>query len=309
MLYLKCLALVILSMFASLDAIDIRKDFEELERRFIELRFEVKKAKVGDVELAYYMRGQGKPLIMIMGFKGTMGMWDPGLLEQLEKHYQLILFDNRGVGLSSDTPENHTTISQMAEDTYGLIKTLNYNQVYVLGWSMGVRIAEELTLRHPEVVEKVILCAPDAALSQQTPMTKQLSEFRQPHTSVEEELALIFPTNPQGKQAADAYYNRLKRGVIEGTIPFDIKISQEAIQRQTRSRLIWDAQATFKALATIKQPVLVAGGIDDRLVTAHDARLTANQIPFAWMAFFEGGHAFLFQSIERFSDLVFVFLD
>ncbi len=63
---------------------------------------EVKKEKVGDSDIAYYVRGQGEPLVMVMGFRGTMAIWDPALLEQLEKRFTLILFDNRGVGFSTD---------------------------------------------------------------------------------------------------------------------------------------------------------------------------------------------------------------
>src|SRR5476651_2910915 len=81
-----------------------------------QFKAEVKTIDVGDIKIAYYIRGEGDPLIMINGFISTMSLWDPALLDELAKHHQLILFDNRGVGLSTDTKENHTTISQMADD-------------------------------------------------------------------------------------------------------------------------------------------------------------------------------------------------
>jgi pimeloyl-ACP methyl ester carboxylesterase len=55
----------------------------------------MKRVKVGEIELAYYTRGSGKPLVFIMGFRGTMGQWDPAPLHELEKHYTLILFDKQ----------------------------------------------------------------------------------------------------------------------------------------------------------------------------------------------------------------------
>ena len=112
----------------------------------------VQYAQVGDVKLAYYMRGQGKPLLMINGFISTMSLWDPLLVEDLAKHHQLIFFDNRGVGLSTDTPENKTTIPQMADDTAGLIKALGLQKPDILGWSMGARLAQQLLIRHPALV-------------------------------------------------------------------------------------------------------------------------------------------------------------
>src|SRR5580692_1475931 len=124
-----------------------------------QFKAEVKTVNVGDIKMAYYIRGQGKPLVMINGFISTMSLWDPALLDELAKHHQLILFDNRGVGLSTDTKDNKTTISQMADDVAGLIKNLGYEKVDILAWSMGARIGQQLLIRHPDVVEKAILCS------------------------------------------------------------------------------------------------------------------------------------------------------
>jgi pimeloyl-ACP methyl ester carboxylesterase len=49
----------------------------------------------------------------------TMSLWGPALIEQLAGQHQLLLFDNRGAGLSSDTAQNNTTIPQMADDGAG----------------------------------------------------------------------------------------------------------------------------------------------------------------------------------------------
>jgi pimeloyl-ACP methyl ester carboxylesterase len=77
---------------------------------------EIKYAEVNGVKLAYYLRGTGKPLVMINGFLSSMSLLDPALLEDLEKTHTLVLFDNRGVGLSTDTVENNTTVPQMSAD-------------------------------------------------------------------------------------------------------------------------------------------------------------------------------------------------
>jgi pimeloyl-ACP methyl ester carboxylesterase len=109
---------------------------------YAQFKPEVKHAQVNGVKLAYYTRGQGEPLMMINGFISTMSLWDPALLDELSKNNTLVLFDNRGVGLSSDTKENNTTIPQMADDAAGLAKVLGYKKVNILGWSMGARIAQ-----------------------------------------------------------------------------------------------------------------------------------------------------------------------
>src|SRR5580704_2020053 len=96
---------------------------------YAQFKAEVKTMNVGDIKMAYYIRGQGNPLVMINGFISTMSLWDPALLDELAKHHKLILFDNRGVGLSTDTKKNNTTIPQMADDVAGLIKKLGYEKV------------------------------------------------------------------------------------------------------------------------------------------------------------------------------------
>jgi pimeloyl-ACP methyl ester carboxylesterase len=103
---------------------------------------EIKFVQVGDVKLAYYTRGKGEPLLMVNGFLSTMALWDPALLDELSKNHQLVLFDNRGVGLSTDSKENHTTMPQMADDAAGLAKALGYKKVNILAWSMGARIGQ-----------------------------------------------------------------------------------------------------------------------------------------------------------------------
>lgn len=52
-----------------------------------QFKAEVKTIKVGDIKMAYYVRGQGKPLVMINGFISTMSLWDPALLDKLAKHH------------------------------------------------------------------------------------------------------------------------------------------------------------------------------------------------------------------------------
>jgi pimeloyl-ACP methyl ester carboxylesterase len=98
-----------------------------------DFKAEVKYAQVGDVKIAYYTRGQGAPLLMISGYASTMSIWDPELLELLSQNHTLIMYDHRGVGLSTDTAENNTTIPQMADDGAGLLKAIGYEKADILG--------------------------------------------------------------------------------------------------------------------------------------------------------------------------------
>lgn len=278
---------------------------------FAEFKAEVKTIEVGDVKLAYYIRGQGKPLFMINGFLSTMSLWDPALIEELAKNYQLILFDNRGVGLSTDTKENNTTMSQMADDVAGLIKNLGYEKVHILAWSMGARIGQQLLIRHPEAVDKAILCSanPGGTHEDKTAQDTE-NKLNDPNIPEMEKIGLVFTNDAQGKQAAKDVLARLKEAVAAGTIPNDFTVSKETSMRQTRARTtLWSgSNENFDALKNIKNPVLLADGRSDIIDLPKNSVIIANQIPLAWTAFLDGGHAFLFQSHEQFSDLVHAFL-
>ena len=272
---------------------------------------EVKYAQVGDVKLAYYLKGQGDPMILIMGYAATMSAWDPALLGELSKNNQLIIFDNRGAGLSTDTKENYTTIPQMADDAAGLVKALGFKKVNVFSWSMGARIGQQLVIRHPELVNKVILCAPNPGGKYQIAIDKKVGEeLNNPSLSPMENFELLFPITPEGKAAAKVVYGRFMAAKAAGTIPDDFVISKEAKERQVRARItLWNADnQNYQDLKKIKVPVLVADGREDIIDNPKNSVVIANQIPFAWLAFYEGGHAFLFQSYKKLSETVNVFL-
>ena len=123
-------------------------------------KVKVQTTPVGDIKIAYKIYGHGEPLIMIMGFSGTMDFWDARVIKKLAEHYQVIVFDNRGMGLTSDSPKEYT-IKLFADDTAGLMKAIKIKRAHILGWSMGTNIAQELVLDYPEMTDKLILYAAD----------------------------------------------------------------------------------------------------------------------------------------------------
>ena len=117
-------------------------------------------AKVDTVELYYEQHGSGAPLLLIMGLAADSMAW-LFQVPEFSKHYRTIVFDNRGVGRSSK-PAGPYTISQMADDTAGLLDVLGIARTHVVGVSMGGMIAQELALRHPRLVGGLVLacCMP-----------------------------------------------------------------------------------------------------------------------------------------------------
>lgn len=123
-------------------------------------RAEMKTVPVGDITIAYKEVGSGEPLVLIMGYSGTMDLWDPRVVNQLAEQYRVIIFDNRGMGHTTSSDKEYS-IRLFADDTAGLMDALKIEKADVMGFSMGTNIAQELTLDYPEKVDKLILYAGD----------------------------------------------------------------------------------------------------------------------------------------------------
>ncbi len=116
------------------------------------------KVKVDGVNLYYEIHGDGFPLLMIQGLSENVYSWDSPVIDGLSKHLKTVIFDNRGVGRSDDLVGD-LTIESMAADALGLMDALNISQAHILGHSMGGMIAQEIALKFPERVKKLVLCS------------------------------------------------------------------------------------------------------------------------------------------------------
>lgn len=84
-----------------------------------------------------------------------MDDWEPSTLRELSSSHTVIIFDNRGVGNTTAGPKPFS-IQQIANDTSGLLDSLK-QKTDVLGFSMGSFVAQQLTVTHPEKVNRPIL--------------------------------------------------------------------------------------------------------------------------------------------------------
>ena len=109
------------------------------------------------VKFSYRQFGasNGTPLVFLQHFTGTNDYWDPLVVNQLAEGRPVIVFNNRGVGLSSGQVSDN--VQAMTEDAAAFIQALGYKQVDVLGFSLGGFIAQELSTQYPNLVRKVVL--------------------------------------------------------------------------------------------------------------------------------------------------------
>lgn len=106
----------------------------------------------------YEIEGKGPPLVLIAGYCSDHHIWDT-VREGLASHFQLLLFDNRGIG-QSDPVQNAYTVEDMAADATKIIHSLKLKTPHILGTSMGASVAQVLAKKHAKELGKVILAYP-----------------------------------------------------------------------------------------------------------------------------------------------------
>ena len=115
-------------------------------------------AKAADGTKLYYERtGAGAPVLLVMGLgMNATGWWRtiPVLAEGLE----VIAFDNRGAG-RSDVPDGPYTADLMADDAMAVLDAAGIEKAHVYGISLGGMIAQDIVVRHPDRVDRLVLGA------------------------------------------------------------------------------------------------------------------------------------------------------
>jgi pimeloyl-ACP methyl ester carboxylesterase len=107
--------------------------------------------------IAYDLKGEGPPLVLLHGYVGDRRMWRPQI-EALSDEFTVVAWDAPGYGGSSDPPESFA-LSEFADCLAAFIEALGLGRVHVLGISFGGGLALELYSRHPELPMTLVLAS------------------------------------------------------------------------------------------------------------------------------------------------------
>ena len=231
------------------------------------------------VRIAYEVRaadgGGGRaPIVLVHGLGYARWGWDglPGLLAE---QHDVVLLDNRGIG-DSDVPEGPYTAGQMAGDVLAVLDHARIGRAHVVGSSLGGMIAQEVAIRWPERVDRLVLLSTTPGGADAAPMPQQTVELLQ---------------QMPGLEPRDA----LRRAIVNAMAPAHVAAQPELVEQVLDHRLAdpqdpagWQAQAhagtTYDGgdrLRQVTAPTLVLHGDEDVVVAPANGELLADRIPDA----------------------------
>ncbi|MBH8577347.1 alpha/beta hydrolase [Nostocaceae cyanobacterium CENA369] len=258
------------------------------------------KVQVNGVDLFYDIKGTGEPLILIAGFLCDLSYWSL-IMPSLVPRYQVIRFDNRGMGRSS-APDSPYSMQQMANDVAALLDRIGIDKVHVVGHSMGGQIAQELALAHPQKVNSMILVSSLAKGDER--FNSLIETWGDLPVRVDLKLyeKIILPWI-----FTDEFYSI--PGMIEGLIEFAINypFAPKAYTLYHHSRAIL-ASDTTERLKQINCPTLVLVGKQDILTPVKFSQQLTQGIAKAELVVLDGGHGFLIESPDAVASVMLKFL-
>lgn len=106
----------------------------------------------------------GIPVVFFVHLAATLDNWDPRIVDPIAQNRHVITFDQRGVGAS--TGKVPATLEEAADHAYEFITALGFEKIDVFSFSMGGFIAQDLIVKHPDLVRKLVLTGTDRVAAQ-----------------------------------------------------------------------------------------------------------------------------------------------
>ncbi|WP_432542650.1 alpha/beta fold hydrolase [Kineococcus sp. SYSU DK002] len=262
--------------------------------------------EVGGYRYAYRRSGPrgATPLVLCLRFRGTIDHWDPAFLDVLSAGRDVVVFDNRGLNLTSGEPAR--TVAEMADGVHDVLDGLGFEQADLLGWSLGGIVAQAAAFARPGRVRRLVVAgSTSGGVPGQPPTDERVWQVAGRGANTDEDfLELFFPRTPAGRSAGLASLRRLDRRLLAS----GATASPAAVQGQLAA-IAALGEGFWRRLTDLQIPVLVANGAHDVMIDAYATYAMSTRLPNARAVLFsDAGHGFLFQHAEEFGADVLRFL-
>ena len=252
----------------------------------------------GGTELYYERSGSGEPMLLIQGMAATHLAWGRPFLDSLERDFECIVYDHRGMGRSARA-EMPFTIVDLAGDALALLDALGLESVHVVGISMGGMVAQELALAHPERVRTLTIGAsycggPDGTLMDPADLAL-LGEAWKSGDPVQVYRAMWEINLSPAFRADDSNFGPFRE--MAEALPAPAPV----IYEQMRACAKHDTSERLGALA---MPTMVIHGTADRLLRSPNGEQIAALIGVEPELLEGVGHLFWWEQPERSAELI-----
>ncbi|MBD9729994.1 alpha/beta hydrolase [Streptomyces caniscabiei] len=240
----------------------------------------------------------GVPIFLLQHLRGGMDHWDPLLTDGLAEGREVILFNGRGIASSSGTPRNR--MEDMADDIAAVIRALGLEQVDLLGFSIGGWQVQEVALRHPRLVRKLLLLGTGLRGGDSTMDPKVPEVATNPVPTVEDFLFLFFGRSQAAVEAGRAFWERRHQRTDQDP-PSSLDVAQAQLEAVAAYAEPLPGENPYAYLNAITQPTLVLNGENDVMIASINSWHLAQNIPDAQLLIYpDAGHGAHFQYPERF---------
>ncbi len=238
---------------------------------------------VNGVSLYYELTGSGDRLLVISGTGGDLRQ-KPNMTDgPLGDTFEVLSYDQRGLG-QSEIPPPPYTMADYGEDAAALLDAVGWAECMVFGVSFGGMVAQELAIRYPERVRRLVLActSPGGAGGSSYPLQELMGLG--PEERVARQMSVL-------DTRWDEAWRRTHQDMVE-MITSRMGGSSEGLSYQIAARAGHDAAGRLGAITC---PTLVCGGRFDGIAPPANSEFLAQAIPHARLALFDGGHLFLLQ--------------
>lgn len=261
------------------------------------------KASVGGLSMYYELTGEGESVVFVSGITGDHSGWKPFQVPAFNAAgYQCLVFDNRDVGQTGDSPLASYAITQFVEDTIALLDYLRLDRVHLVGYSMGGMIAQEFALAHPARLRSLTLMCTAATTDGYVRSILETLGAAKRGLSAEDFLKTI------GLRIFSYrfYETRAMRTWLDRVLANPFPQSVAGYMRQANAIFGHD---TTQHVQAIRTPTHVIAGEEDIMLPPRFSRALAQGIPGAELTVIpEGAHALHAEKPTEFNRAVLDFL-
>lgn len=257
------------------------------------------KIHANGIAMNYELAGEGHCLALIHGAGDNLHMWY-NQVPAFSQQYRVLTYDVRGFG-ETELPEGELSMTLLAEDLYELLQALRVEEAFVLGYSMGGRIALELALAHPEVVSALVLANSGVGAGPRTPEAEErrrtlLSLLEKGDLETVAEQMTVNSFSPAFKERDLQAFQRYK----------EVKLRNDP---RGFARL-WGALVTAAAPdpSRLSCPTLIIAGERDSFMAMEAAQAVQAAIPGSRLEVLPTGHAAAIEAPGDFNRIVLDFL-